>query len=75
MGIHRLSKEELIERNEKIFRMIEIGADYHDIGRRYGLSAGTIKSILGRARRDQKRKIRSWGDNPFSLERACNVDI
>ena len=74
MGIHRLSESDRKERNEKILRMVEIGAEYQDIGRRYGLARDTIAQIVREARHDQKRKIRSWGNNHFSLERASSVD-
>jgi hypothetical protein len=49
MAIHRLNKSDIAERNRKILNMVEIGADYGDIGNRYGIKRASVSSIVKRA--------------------------
>lgn len=64
--IHRLEHEELVERNQKIQRMVELGCEYSAIGRRYGLTENTVRSMVS------KGKIQAGVNRRFGS--AGNID-
>lgn len=69
---HRLSKEELELRNEKIRKMVEFGCSYSDIAGRYGLKRGSIRTIV--ARKLGKRGTKSYLGATNSWDRNCWLD-
>ena len=70
--IHRLSKEDILERNAKIQRMVEIGASYSDIGRRYGLTESTVRSMVSKGK--VKAGVTRLFGSPGNLSRSMFVD-
>jgi Mor family transcriptional regulator len=67
--MHRLSREEQLERNARIQKKIELGVSYQDISRMYGLTEATICGMV------KKGKLKSGIERCFghtgSLERCC----
>lgn len=72
MGIHRLNKTDLAERNRKIEYMIAIGCSYSDIGRRYNLSVKTITTMVKRGTLEKGTKDCFRGTG--CLSRSCFMD-
>jgi len=69
MATHRLSKEDMKERDEKILKMAEIGADYRDIGKRYGISSYRVYEIV--RKHDKTRGIKARFGSSNNTGRAC----
>lgn len=67
--MHLLSKEERLERNQRIQKKIELGVSYQDISRMYGLSEKTITTMVKKGKL-QKGIERCFGHSG-SLERCC----
>ena len=60
------------ERNQKILQMAEMGCDYGDIGRRYGLARDTIANIV---RNNDKTKGVGYNFRASNdITRACFMD-
>ncbi len=69
----RETKErDLRERNEKIMRMVALGCDYNDISSRYGLKAGTIRTIITKKYPGQGVMSKFKGSNSHELARYCD---
>ena len=69
MPIHRLSKGDLAARNRKIQSMVEYGCDYETIGRRYGLTAKTVNSMIAKGKIEKGAKDCFGSANAW--ERNC----
>jgi hypothetical protein len=61
MAIHRLNQSDLAERNRKILKMVELGADYGDIGNRYGIKRTSVTSIVKRSGFSKWVNANRWG--------------
>jgi hypothetical protein len=73
MKIHRLSEEELAERDEKICRMANMGCLQADIGRRYGLAPKSVRGAIRRCR-EKGIYVKDWSRNPHDWGRAGYLD-
>jgi len=73
MAVHRLSREELAERDLKILKMLDMGCLQEDICRRYNLSR---KAIQEARRRCGEKGLYSqdWARNPRDWGRAGYLD-
>lgn len=72
MGIHRPSKSEKVERDRKIVLKADIGVDYGDIGKMYGLERATVAEIVRRCREQGQGENRFRSSNDWG--RACYGD-
>lgn len=72
---HRLlSREEQDWRDSRILQKVDLGCDYTDIARAYGLSPHYISNILRRRRHENKKDYQMGNRIRRGINRYCSLD-